>query len=122
MANLTPEQFRQYQIRMGQITVPKPGTGQGCSQEVQELHAPIMKWLRDHRVPFKHENPGVVSTSEPGSPDFIFPWHGRWFAIECKTKNGKLSIDQLAWKMGCEVQGCAYHVIRSMDEFYALVL
>lgn len=117
----TPEQYREYQIRTGQF---KAGlaTAAACSKEIEELHYPIIRWLRDHRIPFAHNRTDMESTAGNGVPDFIFPYRGKVLFVECKTKTGKLSTEQLAWKMGAEQQGQCVHVIRTMDEFYTLVL
>ena len=58
----------------------------------------------------------------PGEPDFqIFGDGGRVWMIECKSRTGKLSTDQLGVQMQARKLGHAVHVVRSMDEFRKVV-
>jgi hypothetical protein len=57
-----------------------------------------------------------------GEADFtILASRGRKFLVECKTKTGKLSTDQLALKMQAESLGHAVAVVRSFQDFLELV-
>lgn len=91
-------------------------------EEIEKLHGPILKWLKDNKVPHYHARPDQESGLTKGAPDFAVFLPGKTILIECKTVEGKLSVDQLAWKMMAEQNGFTVHVVRSMDEFYALVL
>tara|TARA_R110000796_G_scaffold225412_1_gene341808 strand:+ start:300 stop:668 length:369 start_codon:yes stop_codon:yes gene_type:complete len=56
-----------------------------------------------------------------GEPDFIILGdQGRRWDVECKTKNGKLSIDQRAIQAHYKKLGHGYYVIRSIEEFLEL--
>jgi hypothetical protein len=60
----------------------------------------------------------MPSTIGVGAPDMlILATDGRLFIIECKGAKGKLSMDQLAWKMLLERNGHTYHVVRSFEEY-----
>lgn len=52
----------------------------------------------------------------PGQADIMGCWRGRFFAIEVKTKDGRVSPQQAAW--GAAVQKCGgiYIVARSVDD------
>jgi len=41
---------------------------------------------------------------------------GRFFAIELKTKTGKLSPEQIMWQMNLEESGAAVAVVRSIED------
>lgn len=57
-----------------------------------------------------------------GEPDFIIlADNGRQWHIECKTKDGKLSIDQQSMKVHYRSLGHTYHVVRSVSEFLKLI-
>jgi len=57
-----------------------------------------------------------------GEPDFtIVASEGRVFLVECKTKTGKLSIEQLALAKQAACLGHTIHVVRSFVEFIELV-
>jgi hypothetical protein len=47
---------------------------------------------------------------------------GRFFAIELKTKTGKLSPEQIMWQIALEESGAAVTVVRSVDEMEAFFL
>lgn len=44
---------------------------------------------------------------------------GRFFAIELKTKTGKLSPEQIMWAMELEQSGAAVAVVRSIEDLEA---
>ena len=58
----------------------------------------------------------------PGEPDFIIMLDaGRWLAVECKNRDGEVTVEQagvIAWaaKLGHQI-----HVIRSLEEFLKLI-
>ena len=57
-----------------------------------------------------------------GEPDFvILADGGRVLFVECKTKTGKLSPAQAALKFHAEKLGHTVHVVRSMEDFLAVV-
>ncbi len=86
-------------------------------EEIRQLHYPIIHFCKS----YVHSNPCRSTTVGPGCPDFILSCNGKTFWIECKTKTGKLTPDQLAFKMLLEMQGVTMHVVRSMSEFFKAI-
>lgn len=91
-------------------------------EEIEKLHGPILKWLKDNKVPHYHARPDQESGLTKGAPDFAVFLRQKTILIECKTVKGKLSVDQNAWKMMAEKEGFTVHIVTSMDAFHALVL
>ncbi|HMP83657.1 MAG TPA: VRR-NUC domain-containing protein [Verrucomicrobiota bacterium] len=57
-----------------------------------------------------------------GEPDFvILADGGRVLFVECKSRTGKLSPAQAALKHHAEKLGHTVHVVRSMEQFFAVV-
>lgn len=94
-----------------------------AEKEVKELHTPILEWLNNQlpRVAYIHARTDTQSTIAIGAPDFTIFYHGAVLLIECKTRTGKLSIEQMAWRLKAEGHGFTVHVIRSMKEFHQLI-
>ncbi len=87
-----------------------------------ELHAQIIDecrrrgWLIGH-----HSRMDCESTCPTGSPDFIvFLDGGRVLAFECKTKTGKLSLEQAGVIAWAAKLGHAVAVVRSFEDFLTL--
>jgi hypothetical protein len=51
-----------------------------------------------------------------GVPDIIVVKDGKFIGIEVKTKDGRLSADQIAFGRRCEEDGATYIVARSIDD------
>jgi hypothetical protein len=119
MPRMTSSELAAYSARRGRPNnVPLQGIPSGTEHE---LHAAIQDecsrrgWLaltgamsrRTHRT--------------KGEPDFIILGNqGQRWDVECKTKNGKLSIDQRAIQAHYKKLGHGYYVIRSIEEFLEL--
>ncbi len=85
------------------------------------LHNDIISACRMNRWAFAHNRMDRKSTAGNGVADFIiFASRGRTLIIECKTKTGKLSPEQLGFKLQCELNGHTVHVVRSMAEFHRI--
>lgn len=57
-----------------------------------------------------------------GEPDFhIYADEGRVFTVECKTRTGKLSSEQLGVIVWASKLGHVVHVVRSFEEFLEVV-
>ena len=86
-----------------------------------QLHDSILRecdrrgWLVVHA---RMDEPTTVAR---GVPDFIIFADGLVLLIECKTKIGKLTCDQLAWHAWAKKMGQTVHVVRSIDEFLSLL-
>lgn len=86
-----------------------------------ELHGEIMQYCKSVGWICFHGTWGKLSRRTPGEPDFnILADGGRRFLIECKTKSGKLSPEQLGMKMWAEKLGHTIHTVYSMDDFKQL--
>jgi len=86
----------------------------------RELHDDIMRHCDKQwpRWKYIHARMDQKSTVAVGSQDFtIFASGGRTFCIEVKTRNGKLSEDQLAWRKEMEMLGHTVHLVKSMEQF-----
>jgi len=93
------------------------------SREVSELHEPIIRWCQAQVpfVPFIHARTDRKSTIAEGAPDFAIFYQGHALLIECKTKTGKMSPEQLGWALAAERQHFRVLVVRSMSEFLEAV-
>ena len=88
------------------------------------LHAQIMDWCNRQwpKWQYVHSRFGIKTTQAAGVPDLIIAAPlGRTYWVECKTKKGKESTEQLAWRLGLEQMGHTAVVIRSYQEFLDLV-
>lgn len=57
----------------------------------------------------------------PGVSDFVLMHKGMFYALECKTENGKQSPNQKKWQHVCEKNGTPYHIFTSLDEFKKII-
>ena len=95
----------------------------------------VLQWLKRHniehwRMPLgpvlQHRGNQVVYTRNPlkGFPDIAGvltrgPAPGRFWAIELKTKTGRMSREQRIWAFRLKLSGAAVAVIRSIEELEA---
>lgn len=101
--------------------VLNPGARVGESKE-SDLHNKIIEACKARGWIYFHGSMVVKSSRTIGEPDFtILADKGRVFFVECKTKTGKLSPEQLGIKMWAEKLGHTIHVVRSMEEFLEAV-
>jgi len=52
----------------------------------------------------------------PGVADLSIIHEGKYYAIELKTKTGRMSKFQENFKESCEICGCPYELCRSLDD------
>lgn len=98
------------------------GGGVPEGEEIEKLHKPTAKWLRERGIPFIHNRSDQRSTATEGAPDFtIAVGQGRTVFIEYKTKTGKLSPKQQEWHFLARRVGVEVYVFRSMEEFHNLM-
>ena len=100
----------------------QPASGDGVISELP-LHDEIIRHCNSQcpRWKYIHARTDQKSTIGVGVHDFtIFLPGGRVLCIECKTRLGKLTPEQLAWKLEMEMLGHAVHVVRSFQEFIVL--
>lgn len=55
-----------------------------------------------------------------GVSDVMVVWKSQTFFIEVKSDTGKLSPDQKAFEAMVEENGCAYHVVRGVEDIQRL--
>src|SRR5690554_1777462 len=56
-----------------------------------------------------------------GVADLNMIYNGQFHAIELKTPTGSQSATQRNWQQTVEAEGGQYHIVRSLDEFKALI-
>ena len=61
---------------------------------------------------------GVVA----GVADTILLWNGQAYCIEFKTWTGMVSPHQSKFKAQCLLQGIPYHIVRSEQQFWDIIL
>lgn len=94
---------------------------EGCEKE-SALHDAIIEHCKMVGWIYFHGSMAHKAMRTPGEPDFtILANRGRVFFIECKTKIGKLSTEQLGLKQWAERLGHTIHVCRSAQEFFEIV-
>jgi hypothetical protein len=57
-----------------------------------------------------------------GVPDITLIKNGRCVGLEVKREKGRLSLDQVAFRLRLEAAGGKYYVVRSIDNVQALGL
>lgn len=58
----------------------------------------------------------LIRFGRPGQPDIVGCYHGRYVAIEVKTKSGRQSPEQRRYQEIIETVGGVYILARSKDE------
>jgi hypothetical protein len=117
---ITTAQFQDMQARCsagrGEAVPADAVTDEGA------LHDEILAECRRRLWPVVHSRMDAPTTTARGCPDFvIFGSAGRVFAVECKTRTGKQTPEQIGWQMLLERNGHRYAVVRSMAEFLDLI-
>lgn len=86
------------------------------------LHNQIIQFCKDNRWLYLHARTDCKSTIALAAQDFtIFASRGRTFCIECKSRTGKLTLEQNAWRVAMECNGHTVHLVRSFTEFMEVV-
>lgn len=121
---ITPTQYADMLARLG---ATDPVKGREIKAKVErelELHYQIIRYCNAQWPVWKHirARSDQPSTIQEGAQDFtIFLPGKRIICIEVKSKDGKLSPSQLAWRTGMQMLEHEVHVVRSFEEFLALV-
>lgn len=87
------------------------------------LHEKIISYCNSQhpRWKFIHCRTDKKATIEVGSHDFtVFLPGGNILCVECKAKDGKLSIEQRGWILELKMLGHEVHVVYSLEEFINL--
>lgn len=88
------------------------------SSNESELHDQISDWCKERGWLAFHGSMAHRSKRTAGEPDFIIITDDeRVLFVECKTKTGKLTVEQNAIRAHIEKLGQKYYVVRSLSEF-----
>jgi len=108
--------------RQSPVTQPKVLQPSECFERESALHDAIIEHCKMVGWIYFHGSMAHKAMRTVGEPDFtILANRGRVFFVECKTKIGKLSTEQLGLKQWAERLGHTIHVCRSAQEFFAIV-
>lgn len=119
MANMTSAQVIAHQAKFG----PKAPASSGGASREEILREQIMaycakQWPRWLVISARTD---VASTIAVGAHDCTIFAPMKIFCMELKRANGKLSEAQTAWAFEMSRLGHQVFVVRSMDEFMAIV-
>ncbi len=104
--------------REGHTACSEPSSTPGVTDEVEQLHKPIIKWLREHDWPFFYGNPTKRTGRTLGEPDFVVcAPKGIVILVECKTEKGQLTKEQDKLRKRLAVLGHHVWIIRSWSDF-----
>ena len=118
MPRMTSAELLAYEARLP-VASSKPI--QQVKDEAQ-LHEQILGEIRRRGWIAFHGSMAHRTFRTPGEPDFVIMLDGgRWLAVEVKTATGKLSVDQQAIHAWAAKLGHQVHVVRSLEEFIALL-
>lgn len=124
MGSISKFQYQQMVERLesAKSREPQPPPD-AATDEVQELHYPIIAWCKQHlvEVPYIRARSDRESTIGKGAPDFTIFYQGRVYLFECKSRTGKTTPEQLAWHLKAERQGFQVHVIQSFGQFLDII-
>lgn len=89
-----------------------------AEKKESDLHDKIVTYCKSRHWIVFHGSMAHKSMRTLGEPDFtILADQGRVFFVECKTKTGKLSIEQLGIQLAAKILGHTVHAVRSLREF-----
>jgi hypothetical protein len=119
---ITEQQFEEMNRRtVGAIGKLRPEDAVPVSLE-KELHEFIFDDARCRGWIVLHGAMSERTHRTPGEFDFIIlAGSGLVFLIECKTRTGKLSPEQLAMKVHAEMLGHKPAVVRSIADYYNVI-
>ena len=127
---MSPEQFSDYEIKrlinrrkmipVLDALIEDPYAVDGG--EELALHREILKECQRRGWAYVYHNPTKPTGATLGTPDFIiYADKGRVFNIECKTRTGKLSKEQINFRDKLIGLGHHFEVVRSMKRFMEVV-
>ena len=107
--------------RFTEHKAPEQPVEEGCEHE-KELHHQIMRYCERRGWVCLHGSMAHKAYRTVGEFDFvILAAHGRVFLIECKTKRGKLTVEQEGLQRWALNLGHYPHVVRSYQQFLTIV-
>ena len=108
---------RKHGCHMSLAPAEKPADDAVPAGGEKALHIQIERELIRKRWLYIHSRMDMKTTTQKGVPDFqIYPPGAPAFFIEAKTRVGKLSPEQVAFKFVADLSGHTVHVCRSMRE------
>lgn len=123
MSQFSSEWLFAREARMGK---KQPVAKSGCDKE-SELHEQIFAECRRRGWIALHGAMSERTHRTAGEPDFVilrgrtFEMHPTVLFVECKTRTGKLSMEQSAMIHHAKRLGHTIHVVRSFEEFLKLL-
>lgn len=97
-------------------------TTSAAVQREADLHDAILAHCRAKGWPVVHSRMDVPQTAGVGTPDFVVALPGgRTVWVEAKARTGKLTPPQAAWLAALGIVGHEAAVVRSIEEFVAIV-
>lgn len=117
----TEDQLRAYEMRNAPIV------RQAMPDDAVSLESPLQEKIeeecRRRRWPFVRSRMDKATVfTFPGVPDFVIAADGgRVLWIECKSKTGKQTTDQIGFQMMLNRCGHLYYLIRSFQEFLGIL-
>jgi VRR-NUC domain len=124
MPNITPEQYREFQARQMRGVPHSPSPEQLRNilvDDESDLHSQIIDYCKEKGWQYLHGSMAARTHRTLGEPDFIILARGSQLRmVECKSKTGKLSLDQQGFIAHAAMNGHVVYVVRSMEEFKSL--
>lgn len=125
MGNLhlfTPEWLQARLIKEGLKSGPGTLKAPAAVEEEAELHNDIIKFCKERGWLYFHGSMAHRTKRVPGEPDFVcLAPEGRVLFIECKSKTGKVSMEQAGVIMQAKKLGHTIHVIDNFPDFIAII-
>lgn len=115
---MTTAELMAYEARR----LPAPTKPEQQVKDEAQLHEQILAEIRRRGWIAFHGSMCHRTFRTPGEPDVVCVADGgRFFMVELKTATGKLSPDQQAIHAWARKLGHTVHVVRSLEEFIALL-
>jgi hypothetical protein len=115
---MTPEQYRAFLARHGD----RQETPKSATQDEADLHSCVVAECQRRGWIAFHGSMAHRTYRTPGEPDFvILADGGSTILVECKTRVGKLSTDQLGIQAWAKKLDHTIHVVRSMEDFLKVI-
>ena len=120
----TPEQFAALQARRAAKAAPAPvpGSSPSAAEREADLHRDIIRECERRGWFYFRSSMAHRTHRTVGEPDFtICLPRGLTLFVECKSRTGKLSAEQQALQCWLAKFGHVVHVVRSIEEFRAVL-
>ena len=104
---------------MGRLKIGTPQDGVDAGKE-GELQDQIAAECNRRGWIAMRSRMDLPTTRMKGEPDFIILYPGGVLLVECKTRVGKLTTDQIGFAHWASRLGHTVHLVRSFEEFLFL--